>query len=384
MKESAAIISAYDQACVAGTRTVLATVVQVEGSSYRRAGARMLVDELGNMTGAISGGCLEGDALRKALLSLVQNRNKLVTYDTNDEDDAQLGAQLGCNGVIQVLFEPVDPLNANNPVELLRLTTSIQRPVVLVCLFSLMIAQDQPGTLAVIEEGGQHLGNRNVGAWESLITAEAQEALLRKQSQFIRFQEDQHSLHAFLQVVEPPLALVLVGAGNDTRVLSGMAALLGWDIFIVDGRPSHANPARFEPACQVMVAKPEELLAKVPAHDRTAFVLMTHNYPYDLAVLKLLLAKPGLPYVGLLGPKKKFYRMMEELATDGIRPTEAQLAGIYGPVGLELGAESPAEIALSILAEIQAVFAGAHAVHLRDRQAPIHHQEEVRFKTVIL
>src|SRR5690606_17455674 len=102
-----------------GTASVLATVVHVEGSSYRKAGARMLVDEFGNITGAISGGCLEGDALRKALLALHRQRNLLVTYDTSDEEDAIIGAQLGCNGIIQILFEPLDYGDKLNPCELL-------------------------------------------------------------------------------------------------------------------------------------------------------------------------------------------------------------------------------------------------------------------------
>lgn len=382
MRESTAIIAAFDKAMAAGIRTVLATVVHVEGSAYRRAGARMLVDEQGNMTGAISGGCLEGDALRKALLALHQGRNKLVTYDTNDEDDAVLGAQLGCNGVIQVLFEPVDPASPANPVELLRKAEASQGSAVIVCLFDLIKSNEQPGTCCLLTETGTQAGQWN--RMPSPIEREAQEALAKKQTQFIHFESPQRRLHAFLQIVEPPIALVLVGAGNDARVLSGMAAWLGWDIFVVDGRPGYARPDRFEPACQVMVAQPAEVLAHVPCHERTAFVLMTHNYHYDLAMLKLLLDKPLLRYVGVLGPKKKLNRMMEDLAEEGIRPDEAQLARIFGPVGLELGAESPAEIALSILAEIQALFAGTEAVHLRDRIAPIHSPEISRFKTVVL
>src|SRR6056297_4079187 len=137
MRESDAILASYDAAVKNGLQTILATVVHVEGSSYRAAGARMLVDEYGYMTGAISGGCLEGDALRKALLALEQNKSKLITYDTSDEDDAVIGAQLGCNGIIQVLFEPIDPNQENNPIELLRKTENYNQPVALVSMFNL-------------------------------------------------------------------------------------------------------------------------------------------------------------------------------------------------------------------------------------------------------
>src|ERR1700744_6220826 len=117
MKEIRDIVRAYDAAQRDGRRAALATVVHVEGSSYRRPGARMLVTDDGQLTGAISGGCLEGDALRKALFAINQQENKLVTYDTTDEDDVQFGVQLGCNGIVQILFEPIDDAH---PIRLLR------------------------------------------------------------------------------------------------------------------------------------------------------------------------------------------------------------------------------------------------------------------------
>jgi len=120
MSELKTIIAAYDTAESQGYKTVLATVVKVEGSSYRMPGARMLVSEYGEMTGAISGGCLEGDALRRAMLALQQQTNKLVTYDTTNEADATLGIQLGCNGIVHLLFEYIDPSDPQNPIALLK------------------------------------------------------------------------------------------------------------------------------------------------------------------------------------------------------------------------------------------------------------------------
>src|ERR1700753_4311715 len=120
MKDIRYIIRAFDKAQREGQRCALATVAHVEASSYRRPGARMLVTEDGQLTGAISGGCLEGDALRKALYAINQQQNKLVTYDTTDEDDVQFGVQLGCNGIVHILFEPVDETRAYHPIRLLR------------------------------------------------------------------------------------------------------------------------------------------------------------------------------------------------------------------------------------------------------------------------
>lgn len=148
MKELNDIIHAYTKAKTDNKRTALATVVHVEGSSNRRPGGCMLVTEDGLLTGAISGGCLEGDALKKALLAIMQNQNKLVIYDTTDEDDATFGVQLGCNGIVYILFEPIDDASAFHPLTLLQQAAQLRQPVVLATLFSLAhFAGPQPGTV---------------------------------------------------------------------------------------------------------------------------------------------------------------------------------------------------------------------------------------------
>src|SRR5688572_1845477 len=152
-KEIADIVKAFRTAEQAGRQTALATVVYVEGSSYRRQGARMLVEEDGRMTGAISGGCLEGDALRKALLAIHQKQNKLVTYNTLDEDDVEFGVQLGCNGIVHILFEPIDPQDENNPIALLERSQLFRREAALVTLFSLHnFHSHQPGTCFLLDD----------------------------------------------------------------------------------------------------------------------------------------------------------------------------------------------------------------------------------------
>src|SRR5205085_11932615 len=155
MKEITDIIKAYDEAVRVGKQSALATVVRVEGSSYRRPGARMLVTDDGVLTGAISGGCLEGDALRKALLVMQQQKPMLATYDTTDEDDAKLGVQLGCNGIVHILIEPIDTTDKNNPVELLKIATAKRGNAVIATLFSLQSRKAaQPGTCILLTEEG--------------------------------------------------------------------------------------------------------------------------------------------------------------------------------------------------------------------------------------
>jgi xanthine dehydrogenase accessory factor len=147
----------------------------------------------------------------------------------------------------------------------------------------------------------------------------------------------------------------------------------------VDGRNTHAKPERFTAACQVLVSKPEKVLDQIVIDEQTVFVLMTHNYNYDLAMLKALLER-DVKYIGVLGPKKKLERMLDELKDAGMKLNEKQLSSIYGPVGLEIGAETAEEIALSIIAEIKAVFAGKKGTSLRESKDFIHSRSDLRIE----
>lgn len=383
MREIETILSSYDNAQKEGRKCVLATVVHVKGSSYRAAGARMLVDEYGVMTGAISGGCLEGDALRKALLALNQNLNKLVTYDTSDEDDAIIGAQLGCNGIIQVLFETIDPTDKYNPIELLRLANASRHPAALVSIFNLDKTEKQEGTVCFIDRNGSIAGRFHDEALLDKITEVAASAISRQINHFGEYRSENETVQAFIDVIPPPPTLVLVGAGNDSQVLSQMAKILGWNIIVADGRPTHANDKRFS-SCQVVVTNPKSILDSIEINERTAFVLMTHNYNYDLAVFRLLLKEETIPYIGILGPNKKYRKMLDDLESAGIRLSDMQSAKVYAPVGLQIGAETPAEIGLSILSEIQVVLSGSEVRHLKEISGPIHEKDQYEFKTIKL
>jgi xanthine/CO dehydrogenase XdhC/CoxF family maturation factor len=379
MQELEAIISSYQTAREQDLKCVLATVVHVEGSSYRRAGARMLIDEIGRMTGAISGGCLEGDALRKALYAMHQKENRLVIYDTSDEDDAIIGAQLGCNGIIQVLFEYIDYDN-KNPLDLIKDAINLNEPVALVCLFDLNKQNFQHGTVYFETANFRNNGEIPIDGFKDLIREQCRHTLDNKSSSFTEFENELNQVNVFIQYLQTPLQLVIVGAGNDAVVLSELGQYLGWKISITDGRPTHANEQRFSASCQVIVTKPEKTLEHIEINDRTFFVLLSHNYNYDIAVLKLLLNKKEIPYIGILGPLKKYERMLNDLKSDGISLSQDQLSRIYAPVGLEIGAETPEEIALSVLAEIQAIISGKEQNHLRGKKGPIHDPIDNKFK----
>jgi xanthine/CO dehydrogenase XdhC/CoxF family maturation factor len=162
-----------------------------------------------------------------------------------------------------------------------------------------------------------------------------------------------------------------------------MADVLGWETTVVDGRPSLARPERFVPSCQVLVSKPEGVLDKIRIDDETVFLLMTHNYNYDLAMLKALIPR-NVAYIGSLGPRQKLERMLEEIREEGMTITQEQLERIYGPSGLEIGAETPEEIGLSILAEIKAVLAKKEGRSLRKNENAIHSREETLIEKVRL
>ena len=381
MREINHLIKAFEEAKQKQMQTALATVVHVDGSSYRRAGARMLVREDGELTGAISGGCLEGDALRKAMLAISQQQTKLVTYNTNDEEDAAIGLQLGCEGIIQVLFEPINIEDANNPIELLKKAVNKRQEAILVTLFSLQNKRGpQPGTTLLLEENGNLCGTIIYPQLEDEIFKNARKALQQKSSLFKNYFIQNNSVTAFTEFLSPPISLVIVGAGNDAIPVMQIANSLGWDVRIVDGRNTHAKPERFVNACQVLVSKPEKVLHEIVIDAYTAFVLMTHNYNYDFAILKALLQK-DIRYIGVLGPKKKLVKMLEQLENEGYTISEDHLKRIHGPAGLEIGAETPEEIALSIIAEVKAVFSKKTGGSLRNKKEVIHSRKDSFIET---
>ena len=367
MKEKSDILLAYATARHNHMQAVLATVVKVEGSSYRQPGARMLVTEDGSLTGAISGGCLEGDALRKAMMALQQRQNKLITYDTSHPDDVEFGVQLGCNGVVHILFEYIDPENPDNAMNLLSLLAEDRREAVVVTHYSLDRSLPQHGTV-LCRKGEATYGT---GIFGTDLSADLAMVMEKKKTATRKINTEGKEYELLLEYVPPQVSLIVAGAGNDAKPLVTAAALLGWEVTVADGRATHAQARRFPAAKNVMVSRPEDLLSQLDVDGNTVFVLMTHNYKYDLALLKVLPSSPA-PYIGILGPKTKMNRMLEDLATENTHFTPGQLGRIYGPTGLDIGAETPEEIAISVVAEIKAVLSGKSGAPLSFRDEKIH------------
>jgi xanthine/CO dehydrogenase XdhC/CoxF family maturation factor len=299
MKEIIDIVAAYDEAVKSGKKTALATVVLVEGSAYRRAGARMLITEDGQIIGAISGSCLEGDALRKVRMVILQQEPLLVSYDTMDDDDAKLGVGLGCNGIIHILIEPIND-NETNPMTLLKTVISSKAYCVLVTVFSIEDRKaPQPGLCLYLSDKGILVNALETLPYKNELLEDAKNALESQGSSVISYE----GYTAFVECVKPLISLVMLGAGNDAIPLAKIASVLGWNITIVDGRPNYASAERFPSANKLIIAKPEHILNNLEINEWTAFVLMTHNYNYEISFLKVLLPLQT-SYVGILGTQK--------------------------------------------------------------------------------
>ncbi len=372
MTELHQILKAYEVNKAVQKQVALATVVQVDGSAYRRPGARMLVTEDGELTGAISGGCLEGDALRKAQSVIFQQESKLVTYDTTDEDDQKFGLGLGCNGIIHVLIEPIDYQLDINPIELLKIALSDRIPSQLITCYSIANSRKAQKGTVLLSKNGSYFGksdNLDQRLWEKL-EIELKSNLDFK-NKIISYPEFE-GLEVFVESILPPVRILLFGAGNDTVPLAKLADILGMEVLVIDGRASLATGNRFPTAKEVIVSKAEDALENLAFDRFTVALLMTHNFEYEAVLLEQLLPF-SLPYVGILGPKKKSQKLIERLTQKGIKVNEAN---IYSPMGMDIGAEGAPEIALSILAEIKAVLSKKEGTFLRDKNGPIHEENQ--------
>jgi xanthine/CO dehydrogenase XdhC/CoxF family maturation factor len=374
MKEISRILEVYGQLDVAQRKVALATVVWVEGSSYRRPGARMLISDDGRWEGAISGGCLEGDALRKARQVMLDGTPLLVTYDTMDDDANSLGVGLGCNGIIDVLIEPVNPQDPANPVELLREFAQRRDVRVMATVLQSTAPDLSPGQRFVRTE-------ENAGDVPAWLADDVREVLATGKPATRRFSLPAGSADVFLERIDPGIELVIFGAGYDVIPVARLAREMGWQVTVTEDCIAHLAPKRFPAATCVLYADRHAVLDKIPLTDRTAAVLMSHNFKYDLAVLADLLTT-SVPYIGILGPRKRFEKMLSEFEKAGKRFPDAALERVHAPVGLDVGAETPDEIALSVIAEVKAFFSRRPGGFLKDKPGPIHERTDAARTTV--
>jgi len=338
---------------------MLATVVRVSGSSYRRPGARMLVSGDRWIAGCVSGGCLEGDVLRRGAFRLRGGAPVVVTYDSRSDDDVAWGFGLGCNGVVSVLLENID---ASTPLDPLRFADAC-------------FASESRGVLVTVYESADPrvpVGSRLAVADRTACTIAidaVREAFLEAA---MRCADGASSVTidgvtALVETVLPPPHIFVVGSGHDAVPVALAAKAMGWRVTVVDAHARFATRERFSAVDAIVIG---DLRDAVDRAHRAYAVLMTHDYDRDRAYLDSLLSSRAR-YIGVLGPERRTSRMLAEIAVSRSLD-DAALARIHAPVGLDVGAETPREIALAIIGEIQATITGARGARLRERTGPIH------------
>lgn len=370
MKEFQEIIEKVSQ-FNAGERAVLATVVDVVGSGYRRPGARMLIDENGFGIGTVSGGCLEADVLERAKKVLDGGEPIVITYDTTKDENSLFGLSMGCRGIVRILLEKVEKdsiflrsleiiLKQRRP-EAIATMISSTRAVVGGRMFWSDFEQYDFVNLPTDIENSEEIKNDLLDFFQ-----------YNKPTEVRKYKIGDDDFELFFETISPPLNLLLFGAGYDALPLVRFAKELGWRITTIDHREAFANVRRIPEADEIIVSSSEDLNDELFEDENAVAVIMTHNYERDRNILRRLLDSK-CRYVGALGPKHRAEKLLNEIDETF---SESQLAKLHAPVGLDIGADSPESIALSIVAEIQAVLSSREGGFLRKRQGSIYGRSE--------
>jgi xanthine/CO dehydrogenase XdhC/CoxF family maturation factor len=374
MKELESIVTEAERARASGKPAALATVVSIEGSAYRLPGARMLIVDGKWVAGSISGGCLEDDVVLRAGEAIARNEALVTTYDTTSDDDIVFGVGLGCKGVITILIEPIRA--PDHAADFLGFARSCLQDRIAGLAATVIRAEGplaaKPGSRLLLRDGSvvSDITNTDLMA---RISSEAQ-ALSGESSRVITIPLQRGTAQVFVERIEPPTPLLVFGAGHDAMPVVRLAKELGWHVTVIDHRPAYGSVERFPLADRVVVCTPKDVASQVTLGDDTLALVMTHNYLRDRDLLGILLHSP-VQYLGLLGPRLRTDQLLADLREKGVHPTAGQLTRLYAPVGLDIGSEGPAEVALSILSEMHAVMTRHRGGHLRERKRPIHQPE---------
>jgi xanthine dehydrogenase accessory factor len=392
-KETAEILARLAVLRAAGRRAALATVVDIVGSAYRRPGAKLLIEDSGDTLGSVSGGCLEADVREVAKAVVESGTPSLRHYNTGDED-VVWGLGLGCNGLVDVFIQPATegPLAAlaGRLQELLAGETAL-------ALATVVAPGDGDDRAEVGAKVGASLAIecRDAGAERAGLTEPPEPAALvygslgapeldrqvaqRAGALAAAAHSGVHTIagrRIFVDVLPPPSHLVVCGAGDDARPLVAYAADVGFRVTLLDHRPALLAAEWFPQAARREVARPEDPDLALPRAERALAVVKTHSLAHDREWVRLLLAA-GFPYVGVLGPRGRTETILRDVQAAGDGRFAASQAGgererVFGPVGLDLGADGPRQVAISIVAELLAFTAQREPRHLSVRREAIH------------
>lgn len=345
----------------------IATVSRIDGPAYRRPGARMLVHMNGKTTGAISSGCLEDEVAQHAIEVIEQGTPRVLRFDITGADPI-LGFGSGCGGTVYILVERVTPSRSDDPLFLIQTCRERRMNAVLATLIS------GTGTFAsglarhrLYPDADDLIGMSIFPDIEDQIAKDARDTLAGGPTTIRRINRAGDSAEILYERIDPPIRLLLFGNGHDVGPIVRFGVLLGWEVLVVGNRSAGELSALFPEATRhYFIMHPEDIHQRISLDNRSAVVIMNHNYLRDREFLSLLYDAPS-PYIGILGPRSRTDRMLEDL-----HKNESESDHLRAPVGLDLGAETPEEIALSIVSEIQAVFNGRAGGSLTRRSEPIH------------
>jgi xanthine dehydrogenase accessory factor len=355
--------------------------VAISGSAYRRPGARFLIASDGSTSGGISGGCLEEDVRQAGLKAVDDGDCRLLHYETGTDEDSLWGLGLGCDGEVDVFVAPSSRAGLHQAFARARELFAGDAPFSLITI----IGDDRTGGATL--EGRLFVDRPDTGdaALDRALAAAAESALAAARSRII----DVDGVQAFVERFSPPPQVVVCGAGDDAMPMVASAASAGFRVVVVDHRPAYLTAQRFPAARRLVQMLPDDDGPGIPADTDTFVVLKTHNLERDKGWARRFIATP-VPYIGLLGPRARCDEITEDVCgsvSDGASGSNAGPGSdaeggsdsyrdrIFGPVGLDLGAEGPEQVGMAVVSELLAVRSGREPGHLRNRKAPIHEPE---------
>ena len=356
-KETVEILDRLAELAATGERAAMATVVGTAGSSFRRPGAKFLIEECGATLGSVSGGCLEADVRDVAAAVLRSSRPALRHYETGEDEDAVWGLGLGCNGAIDVFVQPATEGSWAAILGHLRELLEGDDPVAFVTLLD-----DGPacGATMLVEPGAGRQGSLGDDGLDRQAEVAARSRIASGRSRPLTVA----GRRLFLEILPPPFHLIVCGAGDDARPLAAYASDAGFRVTVLDHRQALLEPAQYPASVRLVPARADEVAVRLPPAERSLAVVKTHSLTHDREWLRRLLGA-GLPYVGVLGPRERTESLLRDIGAAGD-------PRVFGPVGLDIGADGPRQVALAIVAEVLAFVARRKPVHLAARREPIH------------
>ena len=363
------IVEAAERLRRHGEPYLVATVVCVNGVAYRHPGARMLLTRFRWVAGSVSGGCLEGDISEKGWLRTRDGNPVLVTYDAttsvDNDDDIRSAFGLGCDGTVEVLLERAGIAGHIDALEFAsRCLKSHKRGAVMTVFHSTDAAVRVGARLAIVAGGELEQESDTFDApVRDAIDADLRGVIENGRAANRAYETPNGRIEALIEAVLPPPRLFLCGTGHDAVPVAALARTMGWDVIVCASEAKYSTRERFSSADEVIIGAPDQITARIAASDRAVAVVMNHNCDRDRESLQMLLGTK-LRYIGVIGPRSRTQRLMRELSVDDEDPR------VVGPAGLDLGADSPQELALAIISEMQAVLAGTPMADIRQRIAP--------------